>query len=99
MYSNDALLAELIRGQYYNSINDTTLGWLFQLYPNNASLGAPYGTGEMYEYFPMYKRVASLEGDIGMDSIRRFYVQTASQQGNSVWSYCELPYICNYLIV
>ena len=99
MYSNDALLAELIRGQYYNSINDTTLGWLFQLYPNNASLGAPYGTGEMYEYFPMYKRVASLEGDIGIDSIRRFCVQTASRQGNSVWSYCELPYICNYLIV
>ena len=88
--SNEDAVADYIKTTYYNNVSDADMTRLLELYPDSASLGAPYGTGDMFQYFPMHKRIASLEGDIVIDAIRRFYTRTASEQGLDIWAYCEL---------
>ena len=93
-HSDDTLVAEVIKKSYYASISDADMQKLLTLYPNDPAVGAPYGTGNLYEYTPMLKRIASMLGDITVDAVRRFFVQTTSaQEGSKVWSYCEWP-IC-----
>ncbi|TBU42414.1 alpha/beta-hydrolase [Dichomitus squalens] len=84
--ANDTLLQEFVKGSFPN-ITDKDMSTLLGLYPNDPSLGAPYGTGHQYELAPQYKRIASLSGDISFDSNHRLYARSLVQQGIDVYSY------------
>ena len=79
---------EFVKYSYYNSLSDAEAQTLLQLYPNDPAQGAPYGTGDNFEYTQMHKRVASLQGDVAVDSVRRFFSQQLSPR-QDVWAYCE----------
>ncbi|KAI0709654.1 alpha/beta-hydrolase [Cerioporus squamosus] len=89
-YSNvttDAQLAQLVRAIYFANISDADMDRLLHLYPNDPAQGAPYGTGDEFEFTPMWKRIASLMGDAGIVAIRRYFTETLAARGQNVWTY------------
>ena len=60
---------------YYSSLSDADSQRLVELYPDDAAQGAPYDTGDSFQYTKMHKRLASFDGDAGVDSVRRFFTQ------------------------
>jgi carboxylesterase type B len=61
---------------------------LLQLYPNDPSLGSPFGTGnQTFGLSPVFKQAAALNGDISFQSQRRFWIQTASKAGVKTFGY------------
>ena len=60
---------------------------LLQLYPNDPTKGAPYGTGSDFELTPMWKRIASLMGDMNVIAVRRLFVEKLANLGQNAWTY------------
>lgn len=72
--------------------HDTTVQQIQDLvatYPNNASAGSPYRTGDLNEIYPQYKRLASILGDLVFTLTRRVFLNLSSTAHPSVpsWSY------------
>ncbi|EIW71103.1 hypothetical protein TREMEDRAFT_27125 [Tremella mesenterica DSM 1558] len=69
--------------------NVSIIGDLFQLYPNNATLGSPYGTGnETFGFAPEFKQIAAIVGDAQFQANRRWFLEQARAHGQSdTWSY------------
>lgn len=86
---NDTQLEEVIRFAYYANISDAQMSQLLDVYPNDPAKGAPYGTGDLYVLTPMYKRLASIAGDAGVDAVRRLFTRTFAANGQDVWAYRE----------
>ncbi|RPD58883.1 alpha/beta-hydrolase [Lentinus tigrinus ALCF2SS1-7] len=89
-YQNVTTVAQLeaaIRANFYADISDSDMQRLLQLYPNDAAKGAPYGTGDQFEFTPMWKRIGALMGDINVIAIRRLFVERLALQGQNVWTY------------
>ena len=86
-YRNDTVFEQVIKETYFQNISNTDLQRLLELYPNVPALGAPYGTGDEYQFQPMWKRAASVIGDVGVDAVRRAFVQNYAKKGMDVWSY------------
>ncbi|KAK0460661.1 extracellular triacylglycerol lipase precursor [Desarmillaria tabescens] len=69
-------------------LSDEILDQLLELYPDDPSLGAPYGTGnETFGLSPGWKRVASMTGDLTFDAQRRTWTQTAAEAGVKAYGY------------
>ncbi|KAK0484463.1 triacylglycerol lipase 3 [Armillaria novae-zelandiae] len=69
-------------------LSDTILDRLLELYPDDPSLGSPYGTGNETFGLPAgWKRVASMTGDLTFDAQRRTWTQTAAQAGVKAYGY------------
>ncbi|KAK0447148.1 extracellular triacylglycerol lipase precursor [Armillaria borealis] len=69
-------------------LSDTILDGLLELYPDDPSLGSPYGTGNETFGLPVgWKRVASMTGDLTFDAQRRTWTQTAAQAGVKAYGY------------
>ncbi|KAK0229994.1 triacylglycerol lipase 3 [Armillaria nabsnona] len=69
-------------------LSDTILDRLLELYPDDPSLGSPYGTGNETFGLPVgWKRVASMTGDLTFDAQRRTWTQTAAQAGVKAYGY------------
>jgi carboxylesterase type B len=73
----------------YPAMENSTIDRLLELYPNDPSLGSPFGTGDLYstEYGLQYKRGNALAGDIAMAGPRRLMAETWSNSGQTVYSY------------
>ncbi|KIR80323.1 hypothetical protein I306_02664 [Cryptococcus gattii EJB2] len=69
--------------------SNETLAELIALYPNDPSLGSPFGTGnETFGLDSSFKQFAALYGDGQFQSLRRYFLQQANQYGNSqTWTY------------
>ncbi|KIR26114.1 carboxylesterase [Cryptococcus deuterogattii LA55] len=69
--------------------SNETLAQLISLYPDNPSLGSPFGTGnETFGLDPSFKQFAALYGDGQFQSLRRYFLQQANQYGNTqTWTY------------
>ncbi|KAK0460654.1 extracellular triacylglycerol lipase precursor [Desarmillaria tabescens] len=69
-------------------LSDDILDQLLELYPDDPSLGAPYGTGNETFGLPSgWKRVASMTGDLTFDAQRRTWTQTAAAAGVKAYGY------------
>ncbi|KAK0499036.1 extracellular triacylglycerol lipase precursor [Armillaria luteobubalina] len=69
-------------------LSDAILDRLLELYPDDPSLGSPYGTGNETFGLPVgWKRVASMTGDILFDTQRRTWTQTAAEAGVKAYGY------------
>ncbi|KAK0499035.1 extracellular triacylglycerol lipase precursor [Armillaria luteobubalina] len=70
------------------TIPDAVLERLLELYPDDLSLGSPYGTGDETFGLPSgFKRVAAMGGDVTFDAQRRTWTQTAVQAGVKAYGY------------
>ncbi|TBU30166.1 alpha/beta-hydrolase [Dichomitus squalens] len=85
--ANDTEFEQIIKASYYPDISDADMKSLLELYPDVPALGAPYGTGDKYQFQAMWKRVASLIGDVGVDAVRRAFVQNFAKRGVDAWAY------------
>ncbi|KAK0499037.1 extracellular triacylglycerol lipase precursor [Armillaria luteobubalina] len=69
-------------------LSDAILDRLLELYPDDPSLGSPYGTGNETFGLPVgWKRVASMTGDLTFDAQRRTWTQTAAEAGVKAYGY------------
>ncbi|KII90741.1 hypothetical protein PLICRDRAFT_683700 [Plicaturopsis crispa FD-325 SS-3] len=67
---------------------DSAIDKLLQLYPDDPSIGSPYGTGnQTFGTQPGFKRAASLIGDLAFQSKRRAWIQAASNASVKTYSY------------
>ena len=69
---------------------------LLQLYPNDPTKGAPYGTGSDFELTPMWKRIASLMGDMNVIAVRRLFVEKLANLGQNTWTYSTCTLVARY---
>lgn len=82
-----------IKNWLYNTypyLTNNTVNELLQLYPNNATAGAPFGTGNQFENSTLglqYKRGTAIGGDIVMIAPRRLICETYSAMGLPVYGY------------
>ncbi|RSH92324.1 hypothetical protein EHS25_008739 [Saitozyma podzolica] len=70
--------------------DNATLAQLLQLYPNDPTVGSPFGTGnETFGLSPVFKQAAAIVGDGTFQSSRRWFLQsTASNFPDlATWSY------------
>ncbi|PFH50826.1 hypothetical protein AMATHDRAFT_60268 [Amanita thiersii Skay4041] len=67
---------------------DSAVDQLFQLYPNDPTLGSPFNTGnETFGLNPVFKRASAMFGDLTFTSQRRFWSDAASQAGVKTFGY------------
>ncbi|KAJ5212775.1 secreted lipase [Penicillium cinerascens] len=62
---------------------------LVSKYPDTAACGSPFRTGGFNNWYPQYKRIASLLGDISFTIVRRAFLTLAKKAKPDVpfWSY------------
>ncbi|KAL5489735.1 hypothetical protein ACEPAI_4567 [Sanghuangporus weigelae] len=61
---------------------------ILSLYPNDPTLGSPFGTGnETFGLNPAFKQAAAAFGDLAFNSLRRELVQAASDHGVKAFGY------------
>ncbi|KAK0194648.1 extracellular triacylglycerol lipase precursor [Armillaria mellea] len=71
-----------------STIPDAILGRFLELYPDDLSLGSPYGTGNETFGLPSgFKRVATMDGDMMFDAQRRIWTQTTVRAGVKAYGY------------
>lgn len=86
--TDDQALAQLTHSKRW-TLNDTQARRLLELYPNDPSLGEPYGWGNRTwpEYGLQYKRYQSIATDLTMYAPRRLLAQSMSKHVDHVYSY------------
>lgn len=79
---------ELVHSKRWN-VNETVAQKLLQLYPNDPSLGQPYGWGNRTwpQFGLQYKRFQSIATDLTMYAPRRLLAQSMSKHVDGVYSY------------
>jgi len=80
-----------IRQLYFQGSSEAELEGLWTNYTSIPSEGSPFGTGDLNQLYPQYKRVAAFKGDFIFQSPRRFFLEEVSGK-QKTWSYCKLYY-------
>ncbi|KAH9934520.1 Alpha/Beta hydrolase protein [Epithele typhae] len=84
--SDAEFLQTLLSTGWFGNLSAPQGPQLLDLYSNDPALGAPYGTGDDFQYEQMHKRFASVVGDATIDAVRRLFSREMSKK-NHVWSY------------
>ena len=92
--NSTAEVAEIIELVQPRPANSTVLDELLALYPDDPSLGSPFGTGnQTFGLSPEYKRFAAILGDGQFVSQRRWFLEQANKYGlTQTWSYLFTAY-------
>jgi hypothetical protein len=65
-----------------------TITDILNLYPDDPSQGAPFGTGnQTFGLSPEFKHMAAIFGDLRIHATRRAWIQAASRRGVKSWGY------------
>lgn len=78
------LVKDYFKTYWWPDITEAQLDRLMELYPEDPTQGAPYGTGLLYAVPPQYKRLAAINGDYSFESQRR---QLLAQHTAPKWNY------------
>ncbi|KAJ7894852.1 carotenoid ester lipase precursor [Mycena olivaceomarginata] len=84
--TTDSEFHDYVQSNYLAAGTPEEVAKIVELYPQNPTLGAPFGTGSANEITPEFKRIAAFEGDFLFIGIRRFLLQHASKTQNT-WSW------------
>lgn len=86
--STDALTSYL-SDLYFPQMDRSKIQELVETYPDDPSAGSPFRTSIFNEFYPGFKRVAALLGDITFTLTRRLSLEIVSEQWPDVpsWSY------------
>ncbi|KAL3471219.1 Alpha/Beta hydrolase protein [Aspergillus californicus] len=90
--SNISTTAQVVDyfGQYFfHSASEDTLNELIETYPNIWTYGSPFRTGIFNNWYPQFKRIAAILGDLTFTLTRRMLFQNAQDISPEVpsWSY------------
>lgn len=74
---------------YFPDIDVTVIRDLINVYPDDPTQGSPFRTGILNNWYPQYKRLAAILGDITFTLTRRAFLSIASEVNPDVpsWSY------------
>ncbi|KAI0812536.1 carotenoid ester lipase precursor [Irpex lacteus] len=84
--TSSASLESYIHTNYLPKATSTELRRLFEVYPDNITLGSPFDTGSQNTLTPEFKRLAAIQGDWEFLSQRRFFTEHLAGQQNA-WVY------------
>ncbi|KAF2084284.1 lipase 3 precursor [Saccharata proteae CBS 121410] len=71
---------------YFPQAPNGTVQRLVNVYPDNPADGAPYNTGDLNNWYPEFKRIAAIIGDLYYILVRRVYLESVSET-IPAWSY------------
>lgn len=60
---------------------------LVNSYPDDPAFGSPFRTGDKFNIYPQYKRLAAITGDFSFTLTRRSYLSDVTARGVAAWSY------------
>jgi len=86
--SDSDAINQLVHSKRWN-VNETVAEKLLELYPNDPTLGEPYGWGNRTwpQFGLQYKRYQSIATDLTMYAPRRLLAQSMSEHIDHVYSY------------
>lgn len=71
---------------YFPTVAEDKITQLVDAYPDDPAAGSPYRTGDRFNLFPQYKRLAAILGDITFTLVRRAYLAFVTNDV-CAWSY------------
>lgn len=82
-------LSSYLQDMCFPEVDIAKITELVQSYPTAISAGSPFRTGFFNEFYPGFKRVAALFGDMIFTLRRRFTLETYTEKypGIPIWSY------------
>ena len=89
--TNDAM-KQFLATDALPGASEDEIDQILALYPDDPTLGSPFGTGTNNELFPHFKQLAAIEGDLEFQGLRRFFLnQTSAHQPSWTYrmSHCE----------
>ncbi|KAI0060454.1 carotenoid ester lipase precursor [Artomyces pyxidatus] len=84
--TTDQQVHDYIAQFYLKGAPDSDVQKLLKAYPNDTTVGSPFGTGTENAVTPQFKRLAAIQGDVALQAPRRFFVQERSSK-QPVWSF------------
>jgi len=84
--TTDAEFKQYVGRNYFPSAPRAQVDRIASAYPDNPTLGSPFGTGTRDQLSPQYKRLAAFQGDLRFEGVRRFLLQQRSSF-QSTWSF------------
>jgi triacylglycerol lipase len=74
---------------YFHDATAAQIDALIATYPDTTTDGSPFRTGILYDWYPQYKRIAALLGDLTFTLTRRSFLSLANSVHPSIptWSY------------
>lgn len=87
--STTADLENYLSTIFFPFAKKSTVQGLVATYPDNPSAGSPFNTGVLNNFYPQYKRLAAILGDLSFTLTRRIFLNIANTSKPSVpnWSY------------
>jgi carboxylesterase type B len=79
-------VVEYFQTVYFPDAPTEMIQKLVDLYPTDPAAGSPFGTGDLNQLGPMYKRLAAIIGDYTFVSGRRAVLDATSHK-QKTWSY------------
>jgi carboxylesterase type B len=83
--TDGTLLTEYLKS-YFPMATEAQIAALVATYPDDPSYGSPYNTGDLYNVYPQFKRLAAILGDLTFTLTRRVYLSVVSSTVPT-WSY------------
>ena len=83
--STDGDFRNYVRNVFFPSGSAKDIDTIARLYPEDPTLGCPFGTGLQGAFTPQYKRISAFIGDLIFLGPRRVFSQVLSER-QKVWS-------------
>ncbi|KIY52459.1 alpha/beta-hydrolase [Fistulina hepatica ATCC 64428] len=89
-----------VQEYFLPNATEDQLDELLELYPSTLADGSPYNTSDLDTLSTQYKRIASFQGDVVFQSVRRYFLEHTADKQN-VWSYLNkrlkwVPYLGSF---
>ncbi|PPQ83019.1 hypothetical protein CVT25_005259 [Psilocybe cyanescens] len=84
--TTEADFRNYIKTIWFPTASDAQLSPLWTNYTSDPSEGSPFGTGDLNQLYPQFKRLAAFQGDIIFQAPRRFFLKNLSGKQKK-WSY------------
>ncbi|EED79829.1 sterol esterase from carbohydrate esterase family CE10 [Postia placenta Mad-698-R] len=84
--TTDAEFLAYIHQNYLPLASSADIADVATAYPEDPIYGSPFGTGDLYNITPEYKRMAAFQGDWEFQSPRRYFLEVASKTQDA-WAF------------
>ncbi|KAJ5569360.1 secreted lipase [Penicillium hetheringtonii] len=82
-------IVEYLKNIFFHSASEDQIKELVATYPDTTTYGSPFRTGVFNNWYPQYKRIAAILGDLTFTITRRAFLKLAKEAKPDVaaWSY------------
>ncbi|ORY76325.1 cholinesterase [Protomyces lactucae-debilis] len=80
-------LSDYLQKYFFINARRETIDALVATYPDDPTAGSPFRTGYFNNFYPQFKRLAALLGDIVFTLTRRVFLENYSKEVPETWSF------------